>query len=98
MDRAFERFLFSFVTMPSSAPLVGVFTGNSFSSLSEVSTLDFAEPIQFNDTIYLRSRARFNAIAGTEYAIAVDTADGPGGPFDLAIDVVPHVAITNSSA
>jgi hypothetical protein len=73
--------------------VLAVYTGSSISALTPVAENDDGEDYCENEGgSFFGSAARFTAVAGTRYLIAVDAWDNPGpGDFDLALKATgPH--------
>jgi hypothetical protein len=72
----------------SSGGLLGVYTGNSVSGLTTVGS-DTASSTFTNGVLVYTARAIFDAIAGTTYAVAIDTSFGTGTRFSLGMELIP---------
>jgi len=68
--------------------VLGVYAGNSLSSLTEIASNDDSEGTS--------SRVTFSAVAGTDYKIAVDGFDGDAGNIILSIDSASTVSLSSS--
>lgn len=80
-------------TMRDAIPVVGIFTGSSLTSLVQVSESRLDESDFRDGSYYYTTEARFNAEAGTEYAILID--GGRGGVFDLVGTAAPTIRLLN---
>jgi subtilisin family serine protease/chitodextrinase len=75
--------------------VVGVYTGDSISNLSEVASNNNDPNPGYNDGISPQSRVTFNAVAGTDYHIAVDSVGGTTGY--ICLQVPPTNDLFNNS-
>jgi hypothetical protein len=82
------------ISLQNHEAVVGVFTGDSVTNLTEVSTFVPTEATFTNGVFVFTGEARFGATAGTQYAIAVDAGDGP---FTLGLTTPPTVSIAAPS-
>jgi len=61
------------VTMPGTRPLLEVFQGDSPNPRQQAGTLTFQDPVLSNGTNFYATQVRFDATAGSNYLIAVDS-------------------------
>jgi hypothetical protein len=68
--------------------IVGVYSGSSVSALTTLGS-DSDSGTFTNGALVARPKALFNAVAGANYAIAIDTSYGSGTWFTLAMQLIP---------
>jgi PKD domain/Bacterial Ig domain/Carboxypeptidase regulatory-like domain len=77
----------SICSLGSLDPLLAIYTGSSLGSLTPVASNHGGSQ---GNCGHSSSEARFEAVAGTTYRIAVDGKDGSGGQFDLELSPAPE--------